>query len=228
MVDRDESSPVLSRMATRIHTLVVGPFAVNCYLLWNEETSAGVVIDPGAEAESINGAIEDIGMNPKAILLTHGHGDHIAAVAELKETYSIPLYIGAGEEKLLADPSANVSALFASPIVAPEPDYLVKDNEVINPAGIRLTVLSTPGHTSAGVCYLEDRAGRLFAGDTLFSGGIGRVDLPGGNFEQLLGSIRRKILTLPDEVLVLPGHGPHSTVGVERTTNPWLLGDSFA
>lgn len=215
-------------MATRVHTVVVGPFAVNCYVLWNEATREGVLIDPGAEAESIKAEMDQISMIPKAILLTHGHGDHIAAVRELKEEFDIPLYIGAGEETLLADPQANVSAFFNEPIGAPPPDHLMKDGDVIKPAGIRLAVLSTPGHTAAGVCYLEEEAGRLFAGDTLFAGGIGRCDLPGGNFKTLLNSINRQILTLPDSIHVYPGHGPATTVGIERETNPWLTGGQFA
>ena len=215
-------------MATRVHTVVVGPFAVNCYLLWNEASREGVLIDPGAEAENIKAEMDQISMIPKAILLTHGHGDHIAAVRELKEEFDIPLYIGAGEEGLLADPQANISAFFNQPIAAPPPDYLLKDGDVIKPAGFRLAVLATPGHTSAGVCYLEEEAGRLFAGDTLFAGGIGRTDLPGGDFKTLLNSINRQILTLPDSIQVYPGHGSATTVGVERETNPWLTGGQFA
>jgi hydroxyacylglutathione hydrolase len=215
-------------MATRVHTIVVGPFAVNCYLLWNEESLEGVVIDPGAEADLIKAEMDQFSMIPKAFLLTHGHGDHIAAVGELVEEYELPLYIGAGEEKLLADPHANVSAFFDKPVSSPPPDYTVVDGQVLQIAGIRLAVLSTPGHTSAGVCYFEEQAGRLFSGDTLFAGGIGRVDLPGGDFKQLLKSIREKILTLPNGVLVYPGHGPSTTVETERASNPWLVGGQFA
>ena len=215
-------------MATKVHTLVVGPFAVNCYLLWNIQTAEGLIIDPGAEGEEIAAQIDELQMNPRAILLTHGHGDHIAAVAELKELYDIPLYIGAGEEVLLADPSANISAFFDHPIVAPKPDLTVRDEQVIRVAGIDLLVLATPGHTSAGVCYLEEAAGRLFTGDTIFAGSIGRTDLPGGNYEELIESIQRKILPLPDSVLILPGHGPHSTVGTERVANPFLNRGRYA
>jgi len=215
-------------MATRVQTVVVGPFAVNCYLLWNEATREGVIIDPGAEVDAIKTEMDQINMTPRAILLTHGHGDHIAAVRELVEEYSLPLYIGAGEETLLADSHANVSAYFDQPVSAPPPDHLLKDGDTIRPAGIRLAVLSTPGHTAAGVCYFEEEAGRLFSGDTLFAGGIGRVDLPGGDFKQLLNSINRQILRLPNSVLVYPGHGPATTVGEERESNPWLTGGQFA
>ena len=215
-------------MATQVLALVVGPFAVNCYILYDPQSMEGIVIDPGAEAELIVAEMDELELTPRAILLTHGHGDHIAAVAELKDLYDLPLYIGAGEEALLADPSANISAFFDHPIVAPKPDFLVRDEDVISIAGISLIVLATPGHTSAGVCYLEEEAGRLFCGDTLFAGSIGRTDLPGGDFDQLIRSIQSKILVLPDTIRVLPGHGPQTSVGTERNANPFLIGGRYA
>lgn len=215
-------------MTTKFHTIVVGPFAVNCYLLWVEESADAVIIDPGAEAETITYWIDEFALKPKAILLTHGHGDHIAAVAEIKKRYDIPVYVGVGEEELLANPSANVSAFFDHPVVAPEPDHLVKDDDLLTIGDLHLRVVATPGHTVGGVCYMEEATGRLFCGDTLFAGSIGRTDLPGGNHQQLIESIMSRIMTLPDVFLVLPGHGPQSTVGAERTGNPWLIGGSFA
>lgn len=215
-------------MATRLHSIVVGPFGVNCYLLWDETTNRAVIIDPGAEAGTIDYWVDEFDLTPECILLTHGHGDHIAAVAELKDRYRIPLYIGKGDEALLADPSANISAFFDHPIVAPDPDESLADNQVLNLAGIRLAVLATPGHTAGGVCYLEEEAGRLFCGDTLFAGSIGRTDLEGGDYDQLIQSIRTKILTLPDSIVVYPGHGPHTTVGTERASNPFLIGSGYA
>jgi hydroxyacylglutathione hydrolase len=215
-------------MATKLSSLIVGPFAVNCYLLYDQQTKEGVIIDPGDEAEMIGAEIDELEMIPRAILLTHGHGDHIAAVAELKNMYDLPLYIGAGEEALLADPSANISAFFDHPILAPKPDFAVRDEQVVTAGGIVLTVLATPGHTAAGVCYLEETAGRLFSGDTLFAGSIGRTDLPGGDYEQLIQSIQRKILVLPDGVRVFPGHGPQTSVGTERNSNPFLVGGRYA
>ncbi|MEW5795985.1 MAG: MBL fold metallo-hydrolase [Candidatus Zixiibacteriota bacterium] len=215
-------------MATQVHTLVVGPFAANCYLLWERDTAEGLIIDPGAEADEIAQAVDEFQIAPKAILLTHGHGDHIAAVAELKQLYNVPMYIGRGEEELLADPSANISAFFDHPIVAPKPDSSVRDEQLIRVAGIELLVLATPGHTPAGVCYLEEEAGRLFSGDTLFAGSIGRTDLAGGDYEQLIRSIETKIMPLPDNVTVYPGHGPQTTVGTERVSNPFLIKGRYA
>lgn len=214
-------------MTTKFHAIVVGPFAVNCYLLWEETNLTAVIIDPGAEPETITYWIDELGLEPAAILLTHGHGDHIAAVAELKKQYEVPLYVGAGDEDLLANPSANVSAFFDHPVVAPAPDHLVQDEQKLTIGGLHLTVMATPGHTVGGVCYMEESTGRLFCGDTLFAGSIGRTDLAGGDHQQLLNSIQDKIMTLPDVFVVLPGHGPQSTVGAERTGNPWLIGGSF-
>ncbi|MBU0984083.1 MAG: MBL fold metallo-hydrolase [candidate division Zixibacteria bacterium] len=215
-------------MAKKLHTLIVGPFEVNCYLYWDQKTLDGVIIDPGAEAEGIIREVENEGFTPRAILLTHGHGDHIAAVAEVKAKYDIPLYIGAGEEDLLANPSANISAYFDQPIVAPPPDHSVNDEDVVKTGSLIFRVLSTPGHTRAGVCFLDETEGLLFTGDTLFAGGIGRTDLPGGSYNLLIESIRQKILALPDSVVCLPGHGPGTTVGAERTGNPFLTGGHFA
>ncbi len=216
------------RMARKVRTVVVGPFAVNCYLLFDEDTSDCLIIDPGADDDVIDYEVEQLALVPKAILLTHGHGDHIAAVAAVKDKYDIPLYVGAGEEGLLADPSANISAYFDSPIVAPTPDHAVTDEQTIRVGALTLKVLSTPGHSPAGVCYLLEEEGVLFCGDTLFAGSIGRSDLPGSSHDLLMKSIHAKILTLPDAVVCLPGHGPATTVGAERTSNPFLTGEDFA
>jgi glyoxylase-like metal-dependent hydrolase (beta-lactamase superfamily II) len=212
----------------KLETLVVGPFEVNCYLYYNEQNGDGVIIDPGADETRIAQMIEQAGITPKAILLTHGHGDHIAAVEAVKSRWDPLLYIGAGEEELLRSPSANVSALVGHPIVAPDPDVVLSDEQVITIGSIMLRVLATPGHSPGGVCYLDERQNRLFCGDTLFYGSIGRTDLPGGSLEVLLESIRLKILPLPDQIVCLPGHGPQTTVGAERVNNPFLVGDFLA
>ncbi|MFQ5498334.1 MAG: MBL fold metallo-hydrolase [Candidatus Zixiibacteriota bacterium] len=212
----------------KVNVVVVGPFQVNCYLYWDEDSGDGVIIDPGDEADLIEEAVTTSGFNPRGILLTHGHGDHIAALADVKELYDVPVYVGRGEEELLKSPSANVSALVGQPIVAPPPDELLDDEDVITCGSIRLAVLSTPGHTAAGVCYLDESAGWLFCGDTLFCGSIGRTDFPGGSYDTLISSIESKILKLPDSIVCFPGHGPRTTVGAERIGNPFLQGGQFA
>ncbi|MEE8578257.1 MAG: MBL fold metallo-hydrolase, partial [candidate division Zixibacteria bacterium] len=159
-----------------LKTLVVGPFQVNCYLYSDESSADTVIIDPGAEQDRIIAEIDQAGLTVRAILLTHGHGDHIAGVEGVKNHFKVPLYIGRGEEELLANPSANVSALFADPIVAPPADVLLDDEQIIEVGTVSLRVLSTPGHSPGGVCYLDESQGILFCGDTLFYGSIGRTD----------------------------------------------------
>lgn len=208
----------------KVKSIVVGPFQVNCYLYFDESAREGVIIDPGAEEQAIIRAIDKAGIHPLAVLLTHGHADHIAAVAPLMNHYQIPLYAGKGEEALLSDPSLNMSAFVGSPLTAPPPDTLLKDNELVQLGPIELRVLATPGHSPGGICYLDERAGILFCGDTLFWGSVGRTDFPGCSHEQLIDSIERQLLTLPPGVTCYPGHGPSTTIGGEKTNNPFLSG----
>ena len=217
-------TPVSLADIMKLEPLTVGPFEENCYLYWDEKTSRGIIIDPGAEAGRIIQTVEKIGFAPVAVLLTHGHGDHIGALAEVKGNWKLPVYIGKGEESYLADPNLNGSTYFDFPIRAPRPDFLVEDEHLYQFDSIELRVLSTPGHTAAGVCFLDEKAGVLFCGDTLFQGSIGRTDLAGGSLERLLNSIQKKILPLPDDIVCFPGHGPATTVGAERISNPFLTG----
>jgi len=214
-------------MPKRMQTIVVGSFMVNAYLYWDDDAAQGVIVDPGDEGETIITAVEKAGFAPRAILLTHGHVDHIGAVKEVKARFDIPLYVGRGEEHLLSDPQANGSAFLAQPITAPPPDELLDDEQELRAGKLRFRVLATPGHSPGGVCYLDEREGILFCGDTLFQGSIGRTDLPGGSTELLLDSIREKILRLPNGIVCLPGHGPQTTVGAERNGNPFLTGGYF-
>ncbi len=211
----------------KLETIVVGPFEVNCYVYWDEQTSDGVILDPGGDEDRIIERVDKHGVSPRAILLTHGHGDHIAAVEAIKDHYRIPLYIGKGDEKLLRDPSENVSLMYGQPIRAPEPDVVMTDEQSIQFGGVLLKVLATPGHTEGGMCFLDEREACLFCGDTLFWGSVGRTDLPGGSTAVLLESIKSRITSLPDEVICYPGHAPKTTVGAERVNNPFLTGGHF-
>jgi glyoxylase-like metal-dependent hydrolase (beta-lactamase superfamily II) len=209
----------------KIATLVVGPFEANCYLIANQDHDSSVIVDPGGDCERIIDHIQIHNLPPKAILLTHGHGDHIAAVKPLKEKFDIPLYVGKGDESLLASPSANISALFGFDIICPDADKILNDSDIIKVDSLQFKVLATPGHTQGGICYLIENY--LFSGDTLFRESIGRTDLPGGNFRQLIESIHKKILILPDNIICLPGHGPETTIAFEKMNNPFLTESEF-
>lgn len=211
-----------------ITTLVVGAFAVNCYLLKDSKSGDGLIIDPGAQTDSIADEIEKIGLTPKAILLTHGHGDHISAVDELRDRFRIPLYAGRDEAELLANADANMSADFGAPTSCRPAEHQVADEDLISVGPFNFKVLATPGHSPGSVCYLHQETGVLFCGDTLFAGSIGRTDFPGCSLKQLLDSIHRQIMTLPDQVICYPGHGPSTTVGTERVSNPFVMRSNLA
>jgi hydroxyacylglutathione hydrolase len=215
-------------MPVQINTMIVGPLEVNCYLVWDDQTLGGVIIDPGDNSDRIAKALHRSGIRPLAILLTHGHGDHIAAVGSLKELFSVPVLCGKGEEELLVDPAKNLSLWLDAPVVAPAPDRTLQDEEKVILGNLELTVLATPGHSPGGICFLMEKENVLFCGDTLFKGSIGRTDFPGGSLEQLLDGITRKIMTLPDQIVCYPGHGEATTVGAERVNNPFITGAYFA
>jgi hydroxyacylglutathione hydrolase len=210
----------------KLKTVVVGPFEVNCYVYGNEKTKEAVVIDPGGDEQLIFEAIDRSKVLPLAILLTHGHGDHIASVGDLKEKFRVPLYMSQADKDLLNTSSEMVAAFYGHPVYCPPADFFVSDEQPLTFGSIVLRVLSTPGHTPGGVCYLDEHEGILFCGDTLFKSSIGRTDLPGGSHEQLIKSIQTKILTLPNNIICYPGHGPKTTVGAERINNPFLR-DSY-
>lgn len=212
----------------QIKTVVVGIFEVNCYLYWDENSKDGVIIDPGADFETIKSEIENAGFIPKSVLLTHGHGDHIGAVREVMEFYNIPLYAGEGEEQLLTDAHYNMSASMGVNLTTPRPDFLVRDEEIINIGSLQFRVLATPGHSPGGVCYLDEIKNLLFCGDTLFFSSVGRTDFPGGSHKQLIDSIHTKLLRLPDSIICYPGHGPATYIGAERINNPFLQGIDLA
>ena len=208
-----------------IERVVVSPFETNCYLVAGESDREAVIIDPGDEDELILERIAGLAIIPGAILLTHGHADHIAAVRAIKEKLDIPLYIGKGDDSMLGSASANISAFFGFEITCPPADHILRDGDVFSVGSLRFTVIATPGHSRGGICYFLEKY--LFCGDTLFYGSIGRTDLPGGDYQQLLNSIERNILTLPDDVICYPGHGPATTVGQEKKSNPFLIGRRF-
>lgn len=209
-----------------------GAFAANCYLVAPAPGEECVIIDPGQDAErGIEELIDRYRLKPSAVLLTHGHVDHMWSVAPVCGAKGIPAYIHPDDRELLADPGKGLSLLakqqFMGGMTFAEPDDVrqLSDGDVITIAGLDITIGHTPGHTPGSVTFRsgEDDLDALFTGDLLFAGSIGRTDLPGGDHATILKSLART-LTLPDETIVLPGHGPQTTIGDERSSNPFLTG----
>lgn len=208
----------------QIHTIVSYPFEENTYLAWRDGSSSALVIDPGLDPEAILTFLSEQGLTPAAILCTHGHADHIAGNGAVKAAYpDVPLLIGRGDAAMLSDPDLNLSGPFGFPLTSPPADRLLDDGDVVEYGGISIEVRDLPGHSPGHVVFLvRDGDGIAFGGDTLMRGAVGRGDFPGGDFAQLLAGIRNVLFTMPLGAVVYPGHGPVTTVGHEKATNPFL------
>jgi glyoxylase-like metal-dependent hydrolase (beta-lactamase superfamily II) len=203
-----------------IRKLEVGPFASNCYIVGSD--GEGMIIDPGDEAKRIMNEVKDSGLDIKIIALTHGHIDHVGALKEVKEATGAGVVIHTDDVAILKDKFLSIflGIRHKSP---PPPDRLLNDGDTVSVGELSFKVIHTPGHTQGGICLLGE--GVLFSGDTLFNYGVGRSDLPGsgGNHEQLIDSIKKRLLVLDDDIKVYPGHGPETTIGAERRGNPFLI-----
>ena len=207
--------------------IVSDMFAENCFVANLKGNSEAIVVDPGFSYERILSYLAEKQLTPVALLNTHGHADHIGGNAEIKRKWpTCPLIIGAGDASKLVDPVLNLSRGHGTDIVSPVADQLVKEGETVTAAGLSLEVYETPGHSIGHVVFLlKDHAPWIvFGGDVLFQGGIGRFDFPDGDEHQLLESIRSKLYVLPDETIVLPGHGGNTSIGNEKRTNPYVRG----
>jgi len=204
----------------KVEKLVVGEMQANCYLAWDEQSKEAVVIDPGGDADTIVDAISRNSLQVIHIIDTHAHVDHIEANDLIRQKTEASLFIHSADVSLLQDLELNLSQMLGREKNFLPPTGVLEDKDKLKLKGFDLEVLHTPGHTPGSVCLYGD--GRLFSGDTLFAGGVGRTDLPGGNFRKLKDSLEHKILKLSDKVVVYPGHGPNTTIGKERRDNPFL------
>lgn len=205
----------------QVDTYVVGMVQTNCYVVSNLETKDCIIIDPGASGQKIAERIKDAGYTPTAVLLTHGHFDHAGAAKTLSDIFSIPVYAHESEKETLADPQKNVGFLIGAN-ESYHADIYLKDEQVIELADFSIKVIHTPGHTEGGCCYYIADEDILFSGDTLFAQSVGRTDFPGGSMSAIVRSIREKLMRLPDDTTVYPGHNDITTIDTERKYNPYL------
>lgn len=204
-----------------IKTLVVGPLATNCYIVGSESTKVGMIIDPGDDAEEILRSVKDLELDIKFIVLTHGHLDHSGALKEIKETIWAEIALHSDEFEPLYGEYPSLGAMFGLAYPPPPcPDRFLKDGDSLDLGDLRFSILHTPGHTPGGISLLGE--GVVFTGDTLFNCGVGRTDLPSSSHDQLMDSLSTKLMVLPDDTIVYPGHGPQTTIGAERSSNPYL------
>lgn len=209
----------------KIMYMVLGPFMTNTYILYNEETMEGLVVDPSFSPQQYIKAIEEKKIHLTSIFLTHAHVDHMAGMNELRKAFpEARMYMDKRDRPFLRDPEKNLSYMFPTPTLVDDADVWVKDGDEIETSGYTFQVIDTAGHTPGGISFYLKKEGIVFTGDSLFQGSIGRTDFPGGSMKELTGSIRKNLFTLPDSTVVLSGHGEQTTIGQEKRTNPFLTG----
>jgi hydroxyacylglutathione hydrolase len=203
-----------------IEILELGPFFVNCYIIGDPTSKEGLIIDPSWDPERIVSHVDKIGLDIKKIVITHGHADHIGALDEIRKTFGAPVFIGEKDASMLTNPASNLSGLAGEEIITDKPEGFLKEGDKITVGRFSFDVLETPGHSPGSISIHGH--GVVFTGDAIFLGSIGRTDFPGCSLDILIGSIRNKLLTLPDDTIIYPGHGPDTTIGQERQFNPFL------
>lgn len=205
-----------------IESIVVGPLGVNCFILGDRQSNEGMIVDPGADCDKILAAVNRLGLTVKYIVNTHGHFDHVGCNRPVQEKTGAELLIHEKDVPLLAQASRSAQMYGLSVQDSPAPTRYLTDGMRLELGKRIIEILHTPGHTQGGCCLLLAAQGVAITGDTLFADSVGRTDLPGGSHEQLIASIKSKLMPLPDETVVWPGHGPSSTIGRERRMNPYL------
>ena len=204
----------------KIQTIVVGELQENCYIVINEQNKEAVIFDPGAEAGKIMNYINENELKVVAIVLTHGHADHIGALDKVRTQTGAQVYVHEGDAQMLTNAAKNLSSFIGAERVYKPAEHFVNDGDWLELGGMKFYVLHTPGHTKGGCCYhVEDH---LIAGDTIFCESIGRTDLPGGSYPLIIKSITEKIISLPPQTKIYPGHGPATDVAWEKRMNPFL------
>lgn len=207
--------------------LVVGPLQANCYVLACPENAEAAIVDPGGDADLITEHIRSNGLHPRCIINTHAHPDHTDANAALKARYRIPIWMHRDEAAMLSHAGPLMKTIGLSFEPSPPPDRLLEDGDMLAVGALRFRVIHTPGHSPGGICLLCEGCAPplLISGDTVFAGSVGRTDFPGGSHDALMASIRNRILPLPDDTVILPGHGPGTTLGREKASNPFFRSD---
>jgi glyoxylase-like metal-dependent hydrolase (beta-lactamase superfamily II) len=207
-------------MDMHVETIVVGEFQVNCYLLWSDSNDV-IVVDPGGDADVILDSIAKRKLSVAAYLLTHGHMDHISALADVHDAYPAPVRIHGADLKWAFDTQNQMPPFYGVPRKPSVMAATFEDGQELTDAGLTYRVILTPGHTPGSVCFHFKAGGLLVTGDTLFAGGVGRTDLPGGNSRMLAASLK-KLAAFPDETIIYPGHGPSSSIAAEKETNYYM------
>lgn len=205
-----------------LETFPVGPLACNCTILGDEDAGEAIVVDPGDEVSRIYRRLSDLGLKLKQILITHAHIDHVGGALKLKRLTGAPIFLNESDLPLLKMMALQATWLGVDTPETGSPDELLNEGLTVGVTRYPAQVIHTPGHTQGSVCLYFAPLKMIMAGDTLFAGSIGRTDLPGGNYRQIMGSIHSRLLSLPNETRVLPGHGPETTIGKERLSNPFL------
>lgn len=206
----------------KVEVLPVGLLETNCYLVYDEKSMAGVIIDPGADPDAIRTKVAHLGFKPLAVLNTHGHQDHTGANDAIREAYHIPLYVHQADETLFTDAEQLMSGFGGRPQPQKPADHYLRNGEQLSLGPITFKVLHTPGHTLGGVVFYMPEHRICFCGDTLFKGTVGRTDLFGGDYGALLDSLQNVMAVLPDDTVAYAGHGPQTDMGFERRHNPYF------